>query len=51
MLVSGVQPSEQFYVYLYPLSFRFFPHIGRYRELRRVPCATQYVLITYLFYV
>ena len=28
-------------VYAYLLSLRFFSHIGHYRVLRRVPCATQ----------
>ena len=32
---------NQFYVYIYPLFFRFFFHIGHYRVLRRVPCAIQ----------
>ena len=31
--------------------FIFFPHIGYYRVLSRVPCAIQYVLISYLFYI
>ena len=33
-----------------PLFFRFFSHIDHYRVLSRVPCAAQYVLISYLFY-
>ena len=31
--------------------FIFFPHIGYYRVLSRVPCAIQYVLISYLVYI
>ena len=30
---------NQLYVYIYPLFFRFFSHIGHYRVLSRVPCA------------
>ena len=29
------------YIYIYPLFFRFFSHIGHYRVCRRVPCALQ----------
>ena len=29
------------YIYIYPLFFRFFSHIGHYRVCRRVPCAIQ----------
>ena len=29
------------YIYIYLLCFRFFPHIGHYRVLSRVPCAIQ----------
>jgi len=28
-------------LYIYPLFFRFFSHIGHYRVLSRVPCAIQ----------
>ena len=42
---------NQLYVDIYPLSFRFFSHIGYYRVLSRVPCAIQQVLISYLFCV
>ena len=31
--------------------FRFFPLIGYYRALSRVPCAIQWILINYLFYI
>ena len=30
---------NQLYIYIYPLLFRFFSHIGHYRVLSRVPCA------------
>ena len=36
---------------IYPLFFRFFCHIDHYRVLSRVPCAIQWVLISYLFYI
>ena len=42
---------NRLYVYIYPLFFRFFSHIGHYRVLSRVPCAIQQVLICYLFYI
>ena len=38
-------------LYIYSLIFRFLSHIGHYRLLSRVPCATQQVLISYLFYI
>ena len=50
VLVSAVQQSESV-IYIYPLFFRFFSHIGDYRVLSRVPCAIQQVLISYLFYI
>ena len=40
------QPS----VYIYPFSFELASHSGHPRVLSRVPCAIQYVLISYLFY-
>ena len=36
---------SQLYVYIYSFFFRFFPHIGYYRVLRRIPCAIQWVLV------
>ena len=30
VLVSGVQQSESVVIYMYPLFFRFFSHIGHY---------------------
>ena len=41
---------SQLYIYIHPLFYRFFPHIGHYRVLRSVPCATQQVLMSHLFY-
>ena len=41
---------NQLYIYIYPLFFRFFSHIGHYRVLGRVPCAIQQVLIIYFIY-
>ena len=50
VLVLDVQQSESVvYKHMYIFFFfRFFSHIGRYRVLSRVPCATQRVLISYL---
>ena len=42
---------DQLYTYIYPLFFRFFSHKGHFRVLSRIPCATQQVLVGYLFYV
>ena len=39
------------YIYIYPLFFRFYSHIGLYRVLSRVPCAIQQVLVVCLFYI
>ena len=47
MLVSGIQQSDQLYVYKYP----FFSHIGYHRILSRVLCAIQEALVVYLFYI
>ena len=49
MSVSAIQQSES--VTHMHILFIFFPHIGYYRVLSRVPCAIQYVLISYLFYI
>ena len=38
-------------LYIYPLFFRLFSHIGHYRVLSSVPCAIQQDLISYLFYI
>ena len=43
----------ELYIYLYPLFFRFFSHIGHYRALGRVPCAILYcrsLLVVYFIY-
>ena len=42
---------NQLYIYIYPLFFRFFSHLGHYRVLSRVPCAVQQILMSYLFYI
>ena len=39
------------YICSHPFFFRFFPHIGYYRVLSRVPCAIQQVLVSDLFYI
>ena len=36
---------NQLYISICPLFFRFFSHVGYYRELSRIPCAIQQVLI------
>ena len=36
---------------MYPLCFRFFPHIGHHSVLSRVCCGIQQVLISHLLYV
>ena len=42
---------NQLYIYIYPLFFRFFSHIGHYTVLSRVPCAIHQVLVSYLSYI
>ena len=42
---------NQLHIYVYPFFFRFFSHIGYYRVLTRVPCAIQWTLVDYLFYI
>ena len=32
----------QLYIYIYPLFFRFYSHVGHYRVLNRVPYAIQF---------
>ena len=46
VLVSGTQ---QIYIYIY--IFRLFSLIGHYKILIIIPCAIQYVLVIYLFYI
>ena len=41
---------NQPYVYMRSLFFGFPSHLGHHRAPSRVPCATQQVLISYLFY-
>ena len=38
------------HTYICPLFFRLFSHTDHHRALSRVPCATQWVLVGYLFY-
>ena len=38
-------------LYMYPLFFKFFSHIGHYRLLSRVSCAIQQAFFSYLFYM
>ena len=39
--ISFRSKVTQLYIYIYPLFFRFFSHIGHYRVLSIVPCAIQ----------
>ena len=48
VLVSGVQQSDSA---IYIFFFRFFSLIDYYKILSIFPCATQQVLVGYLFYV
>ena len=41
---------NQPYAHTYPLISRFPSHLGHHRALSRAPCATQWVLTSYLFY-
>ena len=45
-----VSKVNQCHIYTNPFFLKFFPHVGHYRVLNRVPCAIQQVLISYLFY-
>ena len=48
VLVSGVQQSESvIHIHISIL----FSHIGYYGILSRFPCAIQWVLVSYLFYI
>ena len=52
VLVSSVQQSDSvIHMYIYIFSFRFFSLIGYYKILSVVPCAIQWVLVGYLFYI
>ena len=48
--VSAVQKSESV-IHTHISTHLFFSHLGHYRVLSRVSCATQQILISYLFYV
>ena len=50
VLVSAVWKVDQLCIYIYPLFFRFPPHLGPHKALSRVPCGTQQVLISYLVF-
>ena len=50
VLVSMFNRMNQPYIYMYPLPFAVPFHLGHHSALRRVPCAMQYLLISYLFY-
>lgn len=42
VIPSAVQESEfVLYIYMYPLFFRLFSHIGHHRVLSHVPCAVR----------
>ena len=40
VLVSAIQLSDSV-IHIHLFFFRFFPHIGYYKILNRVPCAIQ----------
>ena len=42
---------NQLYIYIRITLFKICSHVGHYRVLSRVPCAIQWVLISYLFYI
>ena len=46
--VSSLQQSESATYICISILFRLFSHIGHYKVLSRVPCAIQWVLISYL---
>ena len=50
MLVSGIQPSDSD-IYIYIFFLRFSSVIPYYKMLNIVPCAIQWVLVVYLFYI
>ena len=41
---------NQLYIYIYPLFFGCPSHLGHHSALSRVPCAIQYVLISYFIH-
>ena len=41
---------NQLFIYTHPLFFGFASHLGHHRALSRVPYASQYILISHLFY-
>ena len=47
VLVSGIQQSYSLYIFF----SRFFSIIGYYRILAIVPCAVQWALVVYLFFI
>ena len=49
--VSESDMTEQLNCYIYLFFFRFFSHIVYYRVMSTVPCAIQWVLVDYLFYI
>ena len=48
VIVSGVQQNDSF-IHIHVSFFKFFSHVGYQRELSRVPCVIQEILIGYLF--
>ena len=49
MLCWFLLHSRMNQLYIYPLFFRFFSHIGHYTVLITVPCAIQKVLIYFIY--
>ena len=48
VLVLGIQQSDSI-IHIHVSFFKFFSHVGYQRELSRVPCVIQEILIGYLF--
>ena len=46
VFVSAVQQSESL-IRIYPLIFRFPPHVDHHRALSRVPCSSKSSLVIY----
>ena len=49
MLLSGIQQNESVICIHISTIFRFFSHIG-HNSIGRVPCAIQFLLVTYFIY-
>ena len=50
-IISLYNKGIQLYMYIYPLFFRFFPHIDYHRILSRVVCAIEQVSVGQSFHI